>query len=176
MFGSWILPCQLHEALPFMSNIFMLRDTVKPFSPRTILQHTAVSRPHLTKCIASTSSVRSKLSRSIDSVFFLSFCGYHDLSYTRPLESFLVRRNSKFICLGIFGRLAGCARFYIWFTRMIWWWIITHVISTKRSSSHRHLFCTTHLILCLPTYLWDLSSLEHFFALGLSALSSLCSR
>ena len=170
MFGSWILPCQLHEALPFMSNIFMLRDTVKPFSPRTILQHTAVSQPHLTKCIASTRSVRSKLSQSI------AFRGYHDLSHTIPLESFLVRRNSKFICLGIFGRLAGCACFYIWFTSMIRWWIITHVISTKRSSSHRHLFCTTHLILCLPTYLWDLSSLEHFFALGLSALSSLCSR
>jgi hypothetical protein len=30
------------------------------------------------------------LSRSIDSVFFLSFCEYHDLSHThtRPLESF----------------------------------------------------------------------------------------
>ena len=118
-FGSWILPCLLHEALPFMSNIFMLRDTAKPCSPRTILQHTAVSRSRLTKCIASTSSGRSKLSRSIDSVFFLSFRGYHDLSHTRPLESFLVRRNSKFICLGIFGRLAGCACFYIWFTSMI---------------------------------------------------------
>ena len=150
MFGSWILPCLLHEALPFMSNIiFVLRDTAKPFSPRTILQHTAVSRPRLTKCIASISSVRSKLSRSIDSVFFLSFRGYHDLSHTRPLE-YLVRRNGKFICLGIFGRLAGCACFYIWFTSMIRWSIITHVISTEWSSSHRHLFRTTHLIRCLP--------------------------
>ena len=93
-----VLPCLLHEALPFMSNIFMFRDTAKPFSPRTILQHTAVSRPRLTICIASTSSVRSTLSRSIDSVFFLSFRGYHDLSHTRPLESYLVRRNGKFIC------------------------------------------------------------------------------
>jgi hypothetical protein len=151
MFGSWILPCLLHEALPFMSNIiFVLRDTAKPFSPRTILQHTAVSRPRLTKCIASISSVRSKLSRSIDSVFFLSFRGYHDLSHTRPLKSYLVRRNGKFICLGISGRLAGCACFYIWFTSMIRWWIITHVIKTERSSSHRHLFRTTHLIRCLP--------------------------
>ena len=76
--------------LPFMSNIFVLRDTAKSFSPRTILQHTAVSQPCLTICIASICSVRSKLSRCIDSVFFLSFCGYHDLSHThtRPLESF----------------------------------------------------------------------------------------
>ena len=46
-FGSWILTCLLHEALPFMSNIFVVRDTAKSFSPRTILQHTAVSRPAL---------------------------------------------------------------------------------------------------------------------------------
>jgi hypothetical protein len=76
--------------LPFMSNIFVLRDTANPSSPRTILQHAAVSRPCLTICIASICSVRSKLSRTIDSVFFLSFCEYHDLSHThtRPLESF----------------------------------------------------------------------------------------
>ncbi len=33
---------------------------------------------------------------------------------------------------------------------MIRWSIITHIISTERSSSHRHLFHTTHLIRCLP--------------------------
>jgi hypothetical protein len=76
--------------LPFMSNIFVLRDTAKPSSPRTILQHAAVSRPRLTICIASICSVRSKLSQSIDSVFFLSFREYYDLSHThtRPLKSF----------------------------------------------------------------------------------------
>jgi hypothetical protein len=76
--------------LPFMSNIFVLRDTAKPPSPRTILQHAAVSQPRLTICIASICSVRSKLSWFINSVFFLSFCGYHDLSHThtRLLKSF----------------------------------------------------------------------------------------
>ena len=176
MFGSWILPCQLHEALPFMSNIFMLRDTVKPFSPRTILQHTAVSRPHLTKCIASTSSVRSKLSRSIDSVFFLSFCGYHDLSHTRPLD-YLVRRNGKFICLGIFGRLAVCACFYIYGSQL---WFDDGLLPTSYLQNGRQVIVIFFVGrpsygACL-SYLWDLSSLEHFFALGLSALSSLCSR
>ena len=33
---------------------------------------------------------------------------------------------------------------------MIRWWIITHVISTERSSSHCHLFCRTPIIRCLP--------------------------
>jgi hypothetical protein len=124
--GQWDGPCPIHAHIlvgiehlphsnesswfgnmfwlmnvPFMRNIFMLRDTAKPSSPRTILQHTAVSRPRLTICIASICSVRSKLSQSIDSVFFLSFCDYHELRNTRLLKSCLVRRNSKFVCLGI---------------------------------------------------------------------------
>ena len=104
--------------LPFMSNIFVLRDTAKPSSPRTILQHAAVSRPRLTICIASICSVRSKLSRSIDSVFFLSFCEYHELRNTRPLESCLVRRNGKFVCLGIREACWMCLLLYgsqVWF-------------------------------------------------------------
>ncbi len=55
----------------------------------------------------------------------------------------------------MFERLAGCGHFYVWFTSMIRWWIITQVISTEQSSSHRHLFHRTHLIWCLPILIYE---------------------
>jgi hypothetical protein len=58
------------------------------------------------------------LSRSIDSVFFLSFCEYNELRNTRPLESCLVRRNGKFVCLGIQEACWMCLLLYgsqVWF-------------------------------------------------------------
>ena len=55
----------------------------------------------------------------------------------------------------IFERLAGCGRFYVWFTSLIRWWIITQVISTEQSSSHHHLFHRTHLMRCLPILIYE---------------------
>ncbi len=55
----------------------------------------------------------------------------------------------------IFERLAGCGCFYVWFTSMIRWWIITQVISTEQSSSHHHHFHSAHLMRCLPILIYE---------------------